>query len=455
MRRLIICAIFIGTLSGAGAKRILDIYESDGLTLFNHRNVRVGTELKLVVASDANDFWSGGVFISESDRNLATLTGWGYDPNTRDYSGCRLPDAGPDALVTRWEDSVIEGFDLFSGLYCTPGEWFEINYTALAPGNPNIGFYEYRSSWDDPNTSVTIHQVPAADFNLDGVVDLQDYSLLAYYWLADKCSPSDDCHLVDMDANGAIGLNDLLLFSEDWLWGIQEVSEPVGPVADPNLIYRIVDAGGFNEITIDVGQTVTLYVDMFTVDISEVWAFEVEANISDPNLGAIDNTAYDLINPPGDGTARILASPNRWTAFDRWGPGYQQQEGIVLSGICSDGAFEDGYLASFEFTCLGTGDVELSLMNWDTTSSSGEKLYPSLQGILIHQNDPYATQSMTLSAETTMTSMESTTDSQESSLSTEEMAQWLEDIWATEDEIQKTISEDRWVEFIESVRESD
>lgn len=450
MKRQIVFAVLVGIISvTVAAKVTLDVYESDGLKLYDGRNIMVGTELKLIVASDANDFWSGGLFIVGGNRDLAILSGSGKDPNSRDYSDSHWDDAGPEALVTRWEDSVIEGFDLFSDSNCVPGDWFMIDYTALAPGDPNVGFYEYSVSWDDPNAFVTFYQVPIADFNTDGIVNFLDYSLLASCWLEDDCTDPNGCQKADLDMDGTVDVNDLLLFSDYWLWGAPEPNEPnvpADPIADPNLIYSIVDANGLDEITINIGQTVTLYVDMNTIDINEVWAFTVEADISDPNLGSIDNSAYDANSP----TAQILAGPNRWTAFDRWGPGYEQQEGIYLMGLSSGGAFQDGHLASFEFTCLGAGDVELHLLNQETTSTSGEPLYPTMEGMLIHQNDPNAQQMMSsgMSSSAMMVS-------QEPSLSPEEMVEFLEDIWLTDDGIQEVIDEEDWLEFIKSVSQSD
>lgn len=438
----------------AAATVTVDVYEADSTTLFDNRNIMVGTELKLIVASDANDFWSGGLFIDGGNRNLAVLSGSGKDPNSRDYSDSHWDDAGPEALVTRWEDSVIEGFDLFSDSNCVPGDWFVIDYTALTPGDPNVGFYEYSVSWDDPNGFVTFHQVPTADFNTDGIVNFLDYSLLASCWLEDDCTDPDGCQKADLDTDGTVDVNDLLLFVDYWLWGAPEPNEPnvpADPLPDPNLIYSIVDANGLSEITIDVGETVTLYVDMNTIDVNEVWAFETEVNISDPNLGTIDNTAYDPNDPPGEGTARILADPNRWTTFDRWGPGSQQEEGIYFMGTSASGAFQDGHLASFEFTCQGEGDVELSLTNWDTTSTSGEKLYPTLEGILIHQNDPNA--QMMMGSEMSIGTL-TATDQTTPSLTPEEMVKFLEDIWLADDGIQDVIDEKDWLKFIKSVSQS-
>lgn len=456
MKKRLVIIVLGGVISvTAIAKVTLNVYESDGQTLFDGRNITVGTDLKLIVTSDANDFWSGGLFIGDENRDIAVLTGSGKDPNSRDYSNNHFAEAGPEAYVMHWEDSVIEGFDLFSSdVNCVPGDWFVIDYTALAPGDPNVGFYEYSVGWDDPNEHVVFHQVPMADFNTDGIVNFPDYSLLASWWLQENGDEPNGCSAADLDSDGVVDVNDLLLFSDYWLWGASEPNEPnvpvmIEPPADPNLIYRIVDANGLDEITIDVGQTVTLYVDMVTLDVNEVWFFEIEVDISDPNLGTIDNTAYDPNNPPGDGTARILADPNRWSAFDCWGPGDQQQEGIYLMGLGFDDAFEDGHLASFEFTCQAAGDVELDLINWNTISTSGAKLYPTLEGLMIHQNDPNAQMMMSSGmSTTTLSATEQTT----TPLSPEETVKALEEIWLSDDEVQTIISEEDWLELIEAVK---
>jgi len=199
--------------------------------------------------------------------------------------------------------------------------------------------------------------------------------------------------------DGIVDCNDLAFFAGYWLWGIpdsdsgdpndpddpgdpNDPGDPA-PIEDPNTVYSIVDVYDSNEITIEVGDTVTLYVNMTIYGDNNVQIFHIEINISDPNLGSIDNTAYDSSNPPGLGTARILASP-RTSGFDYWGPGLKQQEGIELLGVNIDGPISDGHLASFEFTCDGEGDVTLNLIDW---MSYGEPVYPMLKSMTIHQVD--------------------------------------------------------------------
>jgi uncharacterized repeat protein (TIGR01451 family) len=80
------------------------------------------------------------------------------------------------------------------------------------------------------------------------------------------------------------------------------VYQPVSATADPNIVFAIKDANDLTEITLPVGQSVRLYLTKETTD-EDVYSFYLEANISDPNLGWIDNTEYDPNNP---GTAEIL-----------------------------------------------------------------------------------------------------------------------------------------------------
>lgn len=488
MKRIAICVVLAAFISPIWAQVNLGIYEVDGITPFNNRSIPVGAQLKLIVASDSQTAWSGGVFLSGQNRELGLLEGSGKDSETLDWTGCHFAEAGPYALVLDWDDSLIQGYDFYSSdSNFLAGNWFVIDYTATAPGMSNVGFYDYGSSWDDPTSTVVISQVPACDFNADGHVNLLDFTLLSTYWQNMTLPPNGQ--IVDLDGNGVVDVNDLMEFTDYWLWepsvpianmcdpnsGGQEpnVVEPnfIQPPADPNMIYRIVDGNGSNEVTINVGDSVTLYVDMMNVNSSTLWSFSVEADLSDPNLGSIDNRAYDPNNPPGPGTAQILADPNRWDIFDNWGPGVQQQEGIYFGAVSASGAFDDGHLASFVFTCQGSGDVVINLINYDSTSTSGESLYPTLEGIMIHQVEPMPeSMAMSSSPESAMGFSGESLAAQESvvmlspevataqepaeSVSKEEMVQFLNDIWQEDSSLQETMSPKEWDAFIKSVEES-
>jgi hypothetical protein len=254
-----------------------------------------------------------------------------------------------------------------------------------------------------------------------------------------------------------------------WLWPASENTgnePPPPPPVDANIIIRIVDIDDNNEITIDVNESLTLYLRLTTTEQGSLGIFDVEAMISDTNLGFIDNREYnpDDPNDPNNGTARILAEP-RDSFFDYVGPGYQQPEGITLFAASLEADFNDGNLASFVFTCKGQGDVTLSLKNYLTDT------YPRLESILIHQVDPNSQQMMmggsgvvmessSVAVKSSSMAMESSGAAMESSqvsedVDTDELVSWLEETWANDPNLRETTTEDDWSKFIETVKNSE
>jgi hypothetical protein len=160
-KNLLLSALILGTISTASGQVALEVYEADEVTPFDcNDQIMVGTKLTLIVSSDSNDFWNGGLFIAGQDRNLGTLAGRDLDPNTRDWTGSHYSDAGDFAKVTQWNDSSIWGFDFFT-FYpvdgnsednsTVAGDWFVIDYYADDVGECNVGFYDYDLSWEEPN----------------------------------------------------------------------------------------------------------------------------------------------------------------------------------------------------------------------------------------------------------------------------------------------------------------
>jgi hypothetical protein len=180
--------------------------------------------------------------------------------------------------------------------------------------------------------------------------------------------------------------------------------------------------------------------------------FDVEAMISDTNLGSIDNREYnpDDPNDPNNGTSRILTEPSPF--FSYAGPGYEQLGGITLSATSLEVDFNDGNLASFVFTCSGEGDVTLSLKNYSVD------IYPRLESILIHQVDSNSQQMMMGSSGGVV--MESSSVTVESSqipedIDIDKLVAQLEEIWANDPNIRETITEDNWSQFIETVKNAE
>lgn len=433
VRKLLILILALGVVPIATAQVALRVYEADGITPFDGSDIMVGSKVALIVSSDANDYWSGGLFIRGQDRALATLSGRDSDLSIRDYTDSHYEDAGDMAKVTAWKDSDIWGFDLYgSDIHAIAGDWFVIDYEAISVGDPNVEFYDYSISWDEPNSLLTFHHVPTRDFNDDEVVDVLDIALLGSYWLVQDCDDPCWCGKTDINADGYVDAVDFGLFKAFWLWGVPpgedpNQSEPEDPNGAPNVTYSIIDANGLDEITINVNDSITLYVDMTTTN-EDVYTFHIEVNISDPNLGSIDNTAYN------SGTARILAEP-RSEGFDYWGPGIYQEEGIELFGASLGTPMSDGHMASFLYTCNGQGDVTLELINWDSSGTAG------LESIIIHQIDPNSQQMMGSGMD----------EMQEASV--DEIFQFLKYLLSQQIEISEVFIEAEWMKFIDGTKE--
>lgn len=149
---------------------------------FDFSNVMVGQELTLIVSCDPNDYWSGAFFVKGDDRALGTLYGRDSDPNLRDFTDSHYPAAGETADVFAWRNSEVWGFDMYSSDSNTiPGDWFIIDYKAEKPGTCEVDFYDYNSSWTEPNMVLTFNQNPSCDFDGDGHNNMADFSKLSSY----------------------------------------------------------------------------------------------------------------------------------------------------------------------------------------------------------------------------------------------------------------------------------
>ena len=214
---------------------------------------------------------------------------------------------------------------------------------------------------------------------------------------------------------------------------------------EADVIFSVIDANGLAEVTVKVGEEITLYVNMTTLG-EDVYGFDLEVDISDPNLGWIDNTPYDPNNPPGPGTARILATP-RYAFFDYWGPGQIQEEGIELSGANIGSPISDGLLASFVYTPQVQGDVTLELVNLSLTTTA------KLENIVIHQVDSEM-QSLNTSGPEEMLSVQAFPQTQPEEMDVSETMKLLEEIWLEDNGIRELVSEEQWNLFIQSVKDA-
>jgi len=421
MRRIMLL-LGLGCLWGWSTAAVFVRPCNADLSALTFRDIMVGKEYPILIYSDANDLWSGGLFITNAYRSYGSLHGREKDPNSRDWTGSHLEAAGPEARVLEWKDSAMSGFDFYNDVaQSSAGHWFVVDYRADKPGTCKVDFFQHSLSWTvpDPNQSIIFENIANRDLDHNEVVNFQDFNLFSRQWLAQDCTEPSWCNGADIDQDGQVGIDDVVLFAEYWLWGTPNWQRAVQTMPEePNLVYAVRDANDLPEITMLVGSSRTLYLTQQTNGES-VNLFSLEVDISDPNLGSIDNTERDP-NNPDIGTAKILFTP-RDTWFDYFGPGYTQPEGIYLLGVSLWEAIHDGAMASLVYTANQPGDVVLSVINQND--------YPArLESLLIHQVLPPA-----------------------SSASLTETVGLLEDIYDSSEELQSSIAPEEWNSFIESV----
>ncbi len=185
---------------------------------FVYRDIMVGTKLTIIVDSNVAEYWSGSLAIEEEYWDYGVLSARDYNEFTFDYEGSHFPAAGKEADVRDWEETGIDGFDLYTdSVSIHTGDWFIIDYNATGIGDCNVGFYDHNVSTCDPIYRLTFSHVRTRDFNNDTIVDFADFAVLASYWKEMNCGDANGCEGTDIDIDGNIDVDDLMLFTNYWL----------------------------------------------------------------------------------------------------------------------------------------------------------------------------------------------------------------------------------------------
>jgi hypothetical protein len=229
MKKITILLLFLSMTSPTWGAVSTRVCLSDGNTPleladpcipFVYRDVMVGTRLTIIVWSDSNEPWGidGGCLAIEGqylDYGILSARG----PKVgEDWTGSYLPAAGNEAVVYHWQESGIDAFDLYTGSTgVEAGNWFIIDYNSISVGDCDVGFYDYNISWDVPVHYLSFSHVRTRDFNNDTKVDFRDFAVLASYWQVTDCNDPGWCQGTDLDIDGDVDSNDLMLFVEYWL----------------------------------------------------------------------------------------------------------------------------------------------------------------------------------------------------------------------------------------------
>jgi hypothetical protein len=190
------------------------VYMADGITPLEladtnvpyvYRDITVGTKLIIVLESDSiYETWDGILVTEDANMNYGILSG-----------GTNFPEAGM-AMAYPWYDFGI-CFTLYDGM---PGNWFAVDYDALATGKCCINLYEFLpppSEGEILLKSLIFNQIPTGDFNEDSFVNYSDFAILASYWQQTGLYDPSQCQGADLDNDFDVDLNDLMLFSNYWL----------------------------------------------------------------------------------------------------------------------------------------------------------------------------------------------------------------------------------------------
>ena len=227
---LLVSLLIFGVASVAVGKVSTKVCLADGNTPFEpvdinmpiikYPDIMVGTELTIFVWSDINEPWGfdgGSLVIEEQYWDYGILSA--REPKVgEDWAGSHFPAAGNEAVVWKCEEPGIDGFYLYSGSTgIEAGDWFVIDYNSISVGDCDVVFYDYNINWDVPVRYLSFSHVPTRDFNNDTKVDFRDYVILASYWQEANCNDPNWCEEIDLDINGSIDVNDLMLFYKYWL----------------------------------------------------------------------------------------------------------------------------------------------------------------------------------------------------------------------------------------------
>ncbi len=237
-KRLTVFAVFLCVGSIAAGEVSTTVYLADANTPleladpnipFIYRDIMVGTKLAIIVSSDTAKRWSGKLRITGTDRDYGVMSARDYNDITLDWEGSHLEAAGVGAVVDRSASSLATTFDLRSDSNSVPGDWFVLDYTATNVGNCSIKLYEsylpYHGgdpSNPPPGVDVLLHElvfshVPTRDFITDKRVDFIDFAALASFWAVANCADLNWCEGTDLDTDGDVDRDDLMLFADYWL----------------------------------------------------------------------------------------------------------------------------------------------------------------------------------------------------------------------------------------------
>jgi len=243
LNRIAVLGIFLCVSSAASGAVLVRVFRADGQTPlelvdpnvpFVYRDIMVGTKLTIIVSSDLARNWTGKLHVEEAERDRGSVSTMDHNDVTATRHGSIFEAAGEDAWVQRFENPSQAGVTMDAMGLVMAGDWFIFDYDATNVGNCRVEFSEV--VWqpvvnfdpiNPPETEEILLQelvfshVPTRDFNSDTKVDFIDFAMIAEFNGITNCADLNGCEGIDLDHDGDVDCDDLMLFAEYWLEQIQ------------------------------------------------------------------------------------------------------------------------------------------------------------------------------------------------------------------------------------------
>ena len=88
--------------------------------------------------------------------------------------------------------------------------------------DPNDAADDIWAICEGTNYPRLVWQIPTGDFLCPDGVNFTDFSYFADRWFLDDCNEANNyCQGADIDTLGSVDLNDMIIFCEEWLKGVE------------------------------------------------------------------------------------------------------------------------------------------------------------------------------------------------------------------------------------------